>query len=271
MKATALPTSDAFLDLVKRAPMLEALREEPLDRGELDSRLGISRATSHRHTNALIDLGLVERVDGVFQLTGVGTVVAAAIDEFESGVTVAYQLGPVLEAVDETVPPVPLAAFADATVTSADHGDPHAPIYRYIALVRETETLRGLDTWSIAPTYMGEIQREILDGMRTELVDPIAVVEDVMENYPERCVQVCVSGHLMIWLHETLPFGLAVFDDRIGLGVRNPETSLLRAFVDTDAPEAREWAEAVYDTYKADAVRLEDFTKKGLQEAVATD
>lgn len=271
MTTGTLPTGDVFLDLIKRAPMLEALREGPLDRSDLDHRLGISRATSHRHTNSLIDLGLIERVDGDFQLTGMGAAIAEAVDGFKSEVRVAYQLGPMLEAVGESVPPIPLSAFANATVTSADHGDPHAPVYRYVALVRETETLRGFDTWSIAPTYMGEIQQQILDGMETELIDPIAVVEDIMENYPERCVQVCVSGYLTLWLHETLPFGLAMFDDRIGLGVRDPETSLLRAFIDTDAPAVREWAEAVYDTYKAEAVRLDDFTKKGLREAMPTE
>lgn len=271
MTAGALPTGDVYLDLVKRASMLEALREESLDRSDLDHRLGISRATSHRHTNALIDLGLIDRVDGDFQLTGMGVAIVEAVDSFKSKIKMAYQLGPVLEEVGDSVPPIPLAAFADATVTSANKGDPHAPVYRYIALVRETETLRGFDTWSIAPTYMGEIQQQILKGMETELIDPIGVVEDVMENYPERCVQVCVSGYLTIWLHEMLPFGLAIFDDRIGLGVRDPETSLLHAFIDTDAPAAREWAKAVYETYKADAVRLDDFTKKGLREAMMDD
>ena len=271
MNPATLPAGDVSLDLIKRASMLDALREGSLDRSDLDHRLDISRATSHRHTNALIDLGLIDRSDGEFYLTAVGTAIAEAVDGFRSEIAMAYQLGPVLEAVGDSVPPLPLAAFADASVTSAEEGDPHAPVYRYIALVRETETLRGFDTWAIAPTYMGEIQQQILEGMETELIDPIAVVEDVMENYPERCVQVCVSGYLTIWLHETLPFGLAMFDDRIGLGVRDPETSLLRAFIDTDAPAAREWAEAVYDAYKADAARHDDFTKKGLREATATD
>lgn len=85
------------------------------------------------------------------------------------------------------------------TAASPAGGDPHGPLMRYVSLVRETTTLRGFNTWAIAPTYMEEIQERILDGMETELVDPVAVVEDVVENYPERCGEVCVRGHLTIF------------------------------------------------------------------------
>ena len=104
--------------------------------------------------------------------------------------------------------------------------------------------------------------------MTTELIDPLDVVEDVMDNYPEHCVQVCVSGHLTIRLHDSLPFGLAIFDDRIGVAVYDSDTSTLQGFVDTDDPEAREWAEAVYEAYEDESVLLENFTKKGLREAM---
>jgi hypothetical protein len=163
---------------------------------------------------------------------------------------------------------VPLNAFAGATITTPDSGDPHGPMVRYLTLVRETSTLRGFDTWTIAPTYIGEIQDRILDGMETHLIDPIAVVEDVMDHYPERCVQVCVSGNLTIRLHDSLPFGLAIFDDRIGVAAHDPDTGALRAFVDTDSPVARDWAEAVYEAYEADSVVLEEFTRAGLRKAL---
>ena len=267
---TAPPSDpDGFLEFIRRAPMLEALADRSLDRRSLEDRLDISRATSHRFTRWLGERGLIERIDGEFSLTELGRAVTAATTDFKTGVTTAFRLAPVLEAADET--PVPLAAFDDATVTSSAHGDPHAPMMRYVSLVRETTTLRGFDTWAIAPTYMDVIQQRILDGMETDLIDPVSVVEDVMDSYPERCVEVCVSGYLTIRLHDSLPFGLALFDDRIGVAVRDPETNALNAFIDTDAPDARAWAETVYESYKADSVLLENFTKQGLREALADD
>ncbi|WP_224333695.1 helix-turn-helix transcriptional regulator [Haloprofundus halobius] len=271
MTAETLSDPDGFLELVRRAPMMEALCDGAADRRTLEAELDISRATSHRFTRWFGDRGLVERVDGEFRLTATGRAVAEALARFKSEVTVALLLAPVLDAVDGgdgPIPPIPLSAFVDATVTTPGDGDPHGPMNRYVSLVRESETLRGFDTWAIAPTYMGEIQERILEGMETTLVDPVAVVEDVMENYPERCVAVCVSGHLTIRLHDSLPFGLAVFDDRIGVAVRDPETNALTAFVDTDSPAAREWAEATYETYESESVRLETFTKSGIRDAL---
>lgn len=268
--STIVPSDpDGFLELLRRAPMLEALRDRPLDRRELEARLGISRATSHRFTRWLGDRGLIERIDGEFQLTELGRTVTAAVTGFKTDVATAVHLAPVLEALSGSENPVPLAAFGDAVITTPDSGDPYAPMTRYLSLVGRTTTLRGFDTWAIAPTYMGEIQEHILDGMETELIDPRPIVEDGLDNYPERCVEVCVSGNLTIRLHDSLPFGLAIFDDRVGIAVRDPETGALRAFVDTDSPAAREWAEAVYAGYEAESVHLETFTKKGLREALA--
>lgn len=269
MDTTPPSDPDGFLELLRRAPMLEALRDGPMDRAELEAKLDISRATSHRFTRSLTDRGLVERVDGEFRLTELGIAVTEAVVGFKTDVGTAFRLGPVLEAGGETVPPVPLAAFSDATVTTPGHGDPHSPVVRFVSLVRETATLRGFDTWSIAPTYMAEVQGRIVDGMETELVDPVSVVEDVMEHYPERCVEVCVSGNLAIRLHDSLPFGLAIFDDRVGLAVPDPDTGTLAAFVDTDDPAAREWAEATYEAYRAESVPLDQFTKDGLRKAMA--
>lgn len=260
---------DGFLELIRRAPMLEALGDQPLDRQDLEERLGISRATSHRFTRWLGDRGLIQRIDGEFHLTELGQVVTAAVTGFKTDITTAFQLAPVLETLGDTRPPLPLAAFSNAVVTTPVHGDPYAPMTRYVSLVRETKTLRGFNTWAIAPTYMDEIQECILDGMETDLIDPRPVVEDIMENYPERCVEVCVSGHLIIRIHDSLPFGLTLFDDRIGIAVRDPETNTLSAFIDTDSSVALEWAEAVYEAYKAESILLENFTKKGLRDAIA--
>lgn len=260
---------DGYLELLRRAPVLTTLRGGALDRAALEEQLDISRATSHRLTKWLRDRDFIERVDGEFRLTALGAAIEKTVAGFKADVTTALLFAPVLATLDERYPAVPLGAFDDAVVTSSTHGDPHAPMMRFVSLVRETTTLRGFDTWTIAPTYMDEIQEHILDGMETDLIDPVPVVEDVMEQYPERCVEVCVSGYLTIRLHDSLPFGLALFDDRIGVAIRDPETPAVTAFVDTDDPEARVWAESVYHAFETESIPLETFTKKGLREAMA--
>ncbi|MFC7154505.1 helix-turn-helix transcriptional regulator [Halomarina halobia] len=265
----AAATPDLLADLIRYSAMLEALGEEPLDRRELERRLNVSRATSHRYTRSLEELNAIERADGGFALTALGAAVTDAVSTFETNARIALTLAPVLEAIRETTPDFDIGVFADATVTSAEHGDAYGPMARFVSLLEETETVRGFDTFSIAPTYVGEFQQRILDGMETEIIDPPAVTENVMDNYPEKCVQVCASEHFALLIHDDLPYGLVIFDDRVGIGVRETDARTLRAFVDTDSAAAREWAEAVYGFYRQKAVRLETFTKKGLREAMA--
>lgn len=270
MLCLATTPSDLLIDLIRHFPMLKAVHEEALDRQELEHRLDMSRATSHRHTKSLTEKGLIERSNGNFTLTEVGEVVTGSVSTFETNTRTALHLAPVIGAIYGTTPRFDIAAFADATVTSAEHGDAYSPMTRFVSLLQKTESVRGFDTFSIAPTYLEEFQQRILDGMRTEIIDPPAVTADVMTHFPEKCVQVCASDYFTLWVHDDLPYGLVLFDDRIGIGVRDAKTRTLRTFVDTDSGVAREWAEAVYELYKAEAVRLGHFTQAGLEEAMAT-
>lgn len=267
---------DVLFEVLRRRPVLDALRGGSLDRADLEAALDVSRATSHRITRNLLDLGLIQRVDGRFELTAVGRTLVDAADEFVGLTAAGIHLAPAVDALAHRneVPPVPLSAFADATITTPSVGDPHAPTVRFLELLAESESLRGFDTWSVVPTYMAEFQQAIMDGTETELIDPVDVVEAVMADYPERCVEVCVSGNLTIRLHDDLPFGLAIFDDHVGVCVRQDgagrnETGGLTAFVDSDDPAVRTWAEAVFDEYREESVVLEQFTKTGLAAALA--
>lgn len=261
--------SDVLIDLIRRAPLLETLRESPADRAEIQDRLGISRATCHRHTRLLEDMGAIERVDGRFRLTPSGDLLADALARFDREASAALDLAPVLEAVGAAPVAVDPGAFAGATVTSAERGDPYSPVARFVEIVRESETLRGLDAAVVAPLYVDEIQQRIVAGMWTEDVERPEVVENVLADYPERCMEACASGHLTVLLQDDLPFGLLLFDDRVGIGVAEPDGGPLRVFVDTDDPAVREWAEAVYEAYRSGATELEEVSLRGFERAMA--
>lgn len=260
--------TDRLIDLLRRSPMLEELQQEPLDRGALQERLGVSRATCHRHTRTLGEFGVIERVDGRFQLTDAGRLLTDALASFKRDARSALQLAPVLDAVKDAPVEIDPEAFADAIVTSAERGDPYSPVARFVALVQETETLFGFDVDGVAPLYMEEIKDRIVSGMETvDLVLP-EVAKNTLDEYPEKCMEACLSGHLTIQLHDGLPFALAVFDERVGIGVCEPDSRRLRVFVDTKSPEVREWAESVYEVYESEAFLLEEFTHRGFQEAM---
>lgn len=259
---------DLLIDLLRRSPLLEELQSGRLDRQELQDRLDVSRATSHRHTRLLGELGVIERTDGEFQLTESGQLLTDVLVRFKEEATAALQLAPVLEAVQAAPIEIDVEAFAGATVTGAEHGDPYGPVARFLALVQETEALRGIDTDLIAPLYISDIQERIVNGMKTEVIAIPDVTEEILASSPEKCFDACVSGYLTVQLHDELPFGLALFDDRVGIGVHEGDTRSLRVFVDTDSPVVREWAEAVYQLYKSEAISLEEYTRQGFQEAM---
>ena len=260
---------ELLLEVVRRAPMLAALRKGSLSPRDLKERLDVSKSTAHRNAASLAEKGLINKnLEGEHSLTEFGRTVADVVSTFEADMEMTVRLAPMLNAVSGTEPPCPIDAFADATVTSSEQGDPFGPLARFVSLVSETESLQMADSYAIAPAYIDEIQGRVLDGLEAEVIERPEVAEDIMENYPRKCVGLCGSEHFTLKLHHDLPFGLAIFDDRIGVGVRDPRTDTPRAFIDTDANEAREWAKTIFDSYWREGDRLEHFTPKELREVL---
>jgi predicted transcriptional regulator len=259
---------ELLLEVVKRAPMLVALREEALSPRELQERLDVSKSTAHRNATSLTDRGLLRKSDGEHTLTEFGQEVADVVSTFEADMATTVRLAPMLDAVSDTDSPCPIDAFADATVTSTDHGDPFGPLARFVSLVSETDSFRMADSHAIAPAYIDEIQGRVLDGLEAKVIERPEVAEDIMENYPRRCVRLCGSEHFTLKLLDDLPFGLVILDHRVGVGVRDSRTGTPRAFVDTDSDQARDWAETVFDSYWNEATRLDHFNPRELREVI---
>ncbi|AZH25122.1 helix-turn-helix transcriptional regulator [Haloplanus aerogenes] len=240
-------------DIVRHGPVLEALREGPLDRREIETRLDVSRATSHRLTQWLDQREYVEKVDGRFRLTGRGEAVADEVLRFEANVRTVERLAPLLDRICDDHQEFVVEPFVDATVTVAQPDDPYRPVERVRSLLRESETFRGFNTTPMVPPALGEFHRRLFEDVDAELVYRPATVETLFETYPERATTAVERGHLTLRTRDDFPYGLAIFDDRVGIGGYDEETGLLPVFVDTGSPIAREWAERVYASIRADS------------------
>jgi predicted transcriptional regulator len=250
--------TDLLGDIVRHGPVLEALRQEPLDRGEIEERLDISRATSHRFTKWLDEQGFVEKADGRFRLTGRGEAVADEVLRFEANVRTVHRMAPLLDLICEDHQEFVLEPFVGATVTVAEPDDPYQPVERFISVVSESETFRGFNTTHMAPLVLGEFHQRVFDGTDTEIIYLPHIVEKLFETYPTQASEAIERGHLTLRTRDDLPYGLAIFDERVGLGGYEESTGLMQVFVDTDSPIAREWAERVYASVKADSDPLEE-------------
>lgn len=244
---------DRLVRLVKRAPVLEALRAEALDRQELQDALDVSKPTVHRIARSLGEMGVVDRTEGEFKLTEQGQILADEFERLEAVVEAADRLAPLLETVAVGDLDLDVETFADATVTLAEPGSPYQPLERFLALVESTGSLRGFDSTTLAPVSVGTIYGRIADGMETEVVYPPDTAAGIMETAPDRGQEMIESGNLRVWVHDDVPCGLAIFDDRVGLGGYDATTGTLVAFADTAAPEARAWAEETFEAYRDEA------------------
>ena len=248
--------TDTLINLVRRAPVFAALSERPMDRRDLQDHLDVSRPTVHRLTRALIDCGLIKRVNGEFMLTAFGEAVAAAVTSFEQSVDTAQEIAPLLRVAKEHDLALEGSAFTDATVTNAESGNPYRPANRFMTLLEDTDQLRGLDPSSINPLHLDQIYTRIVGGMETDVVFPPGVVEELFEANPDRATRALESGNLTVHSHDDLPFGVTICDDRIGIGIYDTETGILRTYIDTDDPSARKWAKRVYSNYRNEATNV---------------
>jgi predicted transcriptional regulator len=249
--------TDLLGDIVRHGPVLEALRDEPLDRREIEERLDVSRATSHRFTRWLDEQGFVEKIDGRSQLTGRGEAVADEVLRFEANVRTVHRMAPLLDIICEDHQEFVVEPFVDATVTIAEPDDPYQPVERFISLVGESEIFRGFNTTHMAPLVLGEFHQRVFDGTDTEMIYLPHIVEKLFETYPTQATGAIESGHLTLRTRDDLPYGLAIFDERVGIGGYDESTGMMQVFVDTDSPIAREWAERVYASVRADSKPLD--------------
>ncbi len=250
--------TDLLGDIVRHGPVLEALRQEPLDRGEIEERLDVSRATSHRFTQWLDDQDFVEKVDGRFQLTGRGEAVADEVLRFEANVRTVHRMAPLLDSICDDHQEFIVEPFVDATVTVARPDDPYQPVERFISLVEGSDTFRGFNTTHMAPLVLGEFHQRVFDGTDTEIIYLPHIVEKLFETYPRQATEAVERGHLTLRTRDELPYGLAIFDECVGIGGYDESTGMMQVFVDTESPIAREWAERVYASVRADSEPLTD-------------
>lgn len=135
---------------------------------DLTDHLDVSRSTAHRIARQLEDEGLVERSNGDLALTAFGHAAADEVRGFQRNVEAARRLQPVLAVFRDLEFEFPLEAFADATVTESEPDDPYRAVNRFMELVADTGTLRGVDPVAINPVHLDDLHQDIVDGMETD-------------------------------------------------------------------------------------------------------
>jgi predicted transcriptional regulator len=239
--------ADDAVEFVKRAELLSFLRTTSADADTLDRNLSASRSTIHRATQSLTDQGLVEKVDGVFELTSVGAVVAARTEAFQRQLDAVDRLEPLLEVIDAEAVDLPLEHLADATVERPRPGRPHVVVGCLDDLVADAESMR-MFSGVVSSVYVDIAYEAVRNGTEIQAVFRRGVVGDLFCEHAGKSREAARTGRFEVRIHDDCPFELFLFDDRVGLSAHD-ERGLPVAFVETSDPAVVEWAESCFARY----------------------
>ena len=235
-----------------RVHALVALTVRPRSRSELWEMTGVSSSTIRRTLSEFEERNWIRRDGYRYETTQLGAFIASAmadlIEQFETERT----LRDVWQWLPGEESGFSIDMCADAVVTVAEAGDPYRPVNRFLSLVRETDRVRfvGSDLALFEPCK-DEFCQRVIDGMRTEIIDPPNAVKYIRSTYPELFSEALESGNLTIRLHDDPPsYGVGIFDNRVAICGYDPDGVTVRVLVDTEDPEAREWAESIYQSYR---------------------
>lgn len=240
-----------------RAGVLDALREGPRDRSDLQAATAASSPTIGRILGDFDDRQWVERDGSAYVLTPLGEFVADRFAELREAMATERKLRDVWRWLPREMDGFSVDLFRDVVVSHPGPGYPYEPVDRITELIEGTTTMRGFGTTVFKSINNEAVCRAVLRGMEFEYIYSPAVLEATVAWNPERVAEAAACDNCTIYLHDDLPdrdrCGIGIFDEVVGLCCHDAETGLLEAVVDTGVPEAREWAVSVFERVRADA------------------
>lgn len=234
-----------------RVTTLIDLTVRPRSRSELWEAAGVSSSTIRRTLREFEDRGWIRRDEYRYETTQLGAYIASAMTELIERFETERQLRDVWEWLPDEETGFTIEMCTGAEVTRADADDPYGPVNRFQRLARGTDEFQftGMDVALLEPCKE-DLCDQIINGMSADLIVPPRVAKYIRSTCPELFSEALDSGNLTVRLHDDLPsFGAAIFDERIAVCGYDEDSASVRLLVDTDAAEAREWAESLFGTY----------------------
>ena len=248
-----------LLGFVTRSPnriaTLEALADRPQSRPELQERTGIPRATLSRILADCAERGLVRKVANDYHSTALGDFIRAELASMAEGIGTLQELQAIerwlpLNAFDFT-----LGDLADAEVIRQTPADPHAPVARVIEELGGAQRVRGLCDNALHEAIVTEWRAVTDGGQHLEVVFTAAVV-DVVANDAERrrrLGEILADEDTETFVTAgPIPCLVVIANETVLLEAADDEGAI-KAFVLTDSPVVRSWAEATFESFKARA------------------
>lgn len=245
-----------------RVAVLDALAEGPRDRDDLRGATGASSPTMGRILADFEERRWIVRDGRTYVLTPLGEFVADRFSGLREAMETEQKLRDVYPWLPREMEGFSIDLFADPVVSYPGPGYPYEPVDRVTELIESTETMLGFGTTVVKSSNLEAACNAILDGMEFEYVYSPEVFETIVAWNPEKVAAAAARENCTTLVHDSLPdsdtCGLGIYGDRVGICCHDRETGVLKAGVDTGSPAALEWAESVYEQYRAEARLLEE-------------
>lgn len=252
-----IETIEFIASSTHRVGVLEALAEGARDRADLQAVTGAHASTMGRVLGDFEERRWIERNGPTYALTPLGEFVAARFSDLREAMEIEEKLRDVWQWLPREMDGFAVDHFTDAVVAYPGEGYPYEPQERVIQLVEESDTLRGLGATIFKAVANETFCHAALDGMDIVYVYDPAVLSATVEWNPELFERAGSRDNCTVLVHDDIPdrtrCGIDIFDDRVCICCHDTETRALRAWIDTDAPEAREWALSVFERYHREA------------------
>ncbi len=240
-----------------RVMTLEALSEKRHDRRDLCATTGASDPTIGRVVRDFENRSWIMRDGPHYELTPLGEFVTDRFFELREGMETGETLREVWQWLPQEMDEFTVEYFEDAVVAYPGPNYPYTPVERVTHLLESTESIRGLGTTVYKSGNLEVFCRRVIEGMEMEYIYSLPILKAIVDWNPDLIAQAFECDNCTVFLHDALPddnrCGLNIMDDCIGICGHDPETAQLEAVIDTATPEAREWAETVYEECRKEA------------------
>ncbi|MEF8825542.1 MAG: ArsR family transcriptional regulator [Halapricum sp.] len=261
---------DEFVGLSRRWPVLDVLRAGPLDRRDLQERVGVSRPTIHRQLRALEDAELVTKRNGTFALTPVGELAATEFSRM-------FEIMETVSTLSQVVPWLRVAEFdfefdrlRHAEVTLPGPNDPFTTTRRMLRIIHGSDHIRMV-TYTFLPEGDPAARRCFVEeGQFFEGVLDSKLVHSLLEDPASAAHlrELLTRGARIRVAPDPVPIILTIADEEVMIGAVDDSGSP-RGLIVTDDELIRAWAEETVDDYFA---RAEQLTREAIDtRAEATD
>ncbi|WP_247000805.1 helix-turn-helix transcriptional regulator [Halosolutus gelatinilyticus] len=243
-----------------RIEVLNAVRDQPRTRRDLQERTGASQPTLGRILQDFADRNWVVRTADGYAATATGRLVAEGITDLRDIVETELELRGVVRWLPTETMTFDLRRLHSATITVPSQTRPSAPVQRVTELVRQADRVRVVSHAFNERTLEVVRERTVEAGGTFEGVFSASAIEPVAEDavLRKRLRDLVAAENAEIRIADgDVPLAITVTDGVVALLVRD-DNGMLQASLETDDGQVRSWAEDLHERYWTEARPLEE-------------